>query len=322
MKKYFIMAAIAAVTLASCSTADDEVATNPSKTTDPVAVTLSNTLSKATTRAATDLQGTAINSSVAVGVCVFPTGTTALGTAPNYVGYWNSSFTSDGAGALSIATPIYYPVNGANVDIYAYAPVNAGYAVGDITALSFSVKPDQSAEADYLASDLICASKITTTSTTATKELSFTHSLAKITVSLQPDATPTITKAQLKTAKIELLNTYLGSTFDLTTKTVAVVTNGVATGTVIAKTAEQNTISSSSAIIIPQTLAINTQFIKITIGTTEYVYSIPSTPTTGMTFAGGNDYKYTITVSATGIKVSSKITDWTPETQNGTATQQ
>lgn len=322
MKKYFIMAAIAAVTLASCSTADDEVATNPSKTTDPVAVTLSNTLSKATTRAATDLQGTAINSSVAVGVCVFPTGTTALGTAPNYVGYWNSSFTSDGAGALSIATPIYYPVNGANVDIYAYAPVNAGYAVGDITALSFSVKPDQSAEADYLASDLICASKITTTSTTATKELAFTHSLAKITVSLQPDATPTITEAQLKTAKIELLNTYLGSTFDLTTKTVAVVTNGVATGTVIAKTAEQNTISSSSAIIIPQTLAINTQFIKITIGTTEYVYSIPSTPTTGMTFAGGNDYKYTITVSATGIKVSSKITDWTPETQNGTATQQ
>ena len=259
MKKYFIMAAIAAVTLASCSTADDEVATNPSKTTDPVAVTLSNTLSKATTRAATDLQGTQIVSGVQVGVCVFPTGTIALGPASDYVGYWNSSFTSNGAGALSIATPIYYPVNGDQVDIYAYAPVNAGYAVGDITALSFSVKPDQSAEADYLASDLICADKITTASTTTTQNLAFTHSLAKITVSLQPDATPTITEAQLKTAKIELLNTYLGSTFNLTTKAVAVTNGeGVATGTVIAKTAEQNTISSSSAIIIPQTLAINT----------------------------------------------------------------
>jgi hypothetical protein len=324
MKKYFIMAAIAAVTLASCSTADDEVATNPSKTTDPVAVTLSNTLSKATTRAATDLQGTQIVSGVQVGVCVFPTGTIALGPASDYVGYWNSSFTSNGAGALSIATPIYYPVNGDQVDIYAYAPVNTEYQVEKINALSFSVKPDQSADANYLASDLICADKITTASTTTTQNLAFTHSLAKITVSLQPDATPTITEAQLKTAKIELLNTYLGSTFDLTTKTVAVTNGeGVATGTVIAKTAEQNTISSSSAIIIPQTLAINTQFIKITIGTTEYVYSIPSTPETGMTFAGGNDYKYTITVSATGIKVSSSITNWgTTTDQTGTATQQ
>ena len=331
MKKYFIMAAIAAVTLASCSTADDEVATNPSKTTDPVAVTLSNTLSKATTRAAKNLQNEQIVSGVQVGVSAFLKGKTAsanLSTGTAYA-YINAPYTADGDGTLKVGdNKVYYPTDGSPVDIYAYAPYTSSYTVENInTSLDFSVQADQTTDATdggYLKSDFIWASLADQASSTTAKALIFSHELARISVTLSKEEGSPITDDELKSAQIDILNTFLGSTVNLKTGEVTLVnTGGVAVKTITAKAKTTTSDLSAAAIIIPQTLAYNTQFIKITIGTTEYVYSIPATPETDMTFAGGNDYKYTITVSATGIKVSSSINNWgTTTDQTGTAAQQ
>ena len=329
------MAAIAAVTLASCSTADDEVATNPSKTTDPVAVTLSNTLSKATTRAAKNLQNEQIVSGVQVGVSAFLKGKTAsanLSTGTAYA-YINAPYTADGDGTLKVGdNKVYYPTDGSPVDIYAYAPYTSStssYVGPDINsnALDFSVQADQTTDATdggYLKSDFIWASLADQASSTTAKALIFSHELARISVTLSKEEGSPITNAELESAQIDILNTFLGSTVNLKTGVVTLVNTGlnVAVKAITAKATTTSALS-AAAIIIPQTLAYNTQFIKITIGTTEYVYSIPSTPTTGMTFEGGKDYQYTITVSATGIKVSSSINNWgTTTDQTGTAAQQ
>ena len=326
------MAAIAAVTLASCSTADDEVATNPSKTTDPVAVTLSNTLSKATTRAATGLQNAKIVSGVQVGVSAFLTGKTAsyaLGTGT--YAYINVPYTAtDDNGTLTVGdNKVYYPTDGSNVDIYAYAPYTSSYTVENInTSLNFSVQADQTTnvtDGSYLKSDFIWASLADQASSTTAKALIFSHELARISVTLSKEEGSPITNAELESAQIDILNTFLGSTVNLKTGVVTLVNTGlnVAVKAITAKATTTSALS-AAAIIIPQTVAKGKQFIKITIGSTAYVYSIPTGEgATDMTFAGGNDYKYTITVSATGIKVSSSINNWgTTTDQTGTAAQQ
>ena len=332
MKKYFIMAAIAAVTLASCSTADDEVATNPSKTTDPVAVNLSNTLSKATTRAAKDLQNEQIVSGVQVGVSAFLNGKTAsaaLGSGT--YAYINAPYTAGGDGTLTVGdNKVYYPTDGSHVDIYAYAPYASDYAGPDINSntLGFSVQADQTTDVTdggYLKSDFIWASLADQASSTTAKALIFSHELARISVTLSKEEGSPITNAELESAQIDILNTFLGSTVNLKTGVVTLVNTGenVAVKTITAKATTTSALS-AAAIIIPQTVTKGTQFIKVTIGTTAYVYSIPTGEgATDMTFEGGKDYQYGITVSPTGIKVSSSINNWgTTTDQTGTAAQQ
>lgn len=332
MKKYFIMAAIAAVTLASCSTADDEVATNPSKTTDPVAVNLSNTLSKATTRATTGLQNTQIVSGVQVGVSAFLNGKTAsaaLGSGT--YAYINAPYTAGGDGTLTVGdNKVYYPTDGSHVDIYAYAPYASDYAGPDINSntLGFSVQADQTTDVTdggYLKSDFIWASLADQASSTTAKALIFSHELARISVTLSKEEGSPITNAELESAQIDILNTFLGSTVNLKTGVVTLVNTGenVAVKTITAKATTTSALS-AAAIIIPQTVTKGTQFIKVTIGTTAYVYSIPTGEgVDDMAFAGGKDYQYGITVSPTGIKVSSSINNWgTTTDQTGTAAQQ
>ena len=332
MKKYFIMAAIAAVTLASCSTADDEVATNPSKTTDPVAVNLSNTLSKATTRATTGLQNEQIVSGVQVGVSAFLNGKTAsaaLGSGT--YAYINAPYTAGGDGTLTVGdNKVYYPTDGSHVDIYAYAPYASDYAGPDINSntLGFSVQADQTTDVTdggYLKSDFIWASLADQASSTTAKALIFSHELARISVTLSKEEGSPITNAELESAQIDILNTFLGSTVNLKTGVVTLVNTGenVAVKTITAKATTTSALS-AAAIIIPQTVTKGTQFIKVTIGTTAYVYSIPTGEgVDDMAFAGGKDYQYGITVSPTGIKVSSSINNWgTTTDQTGTAAQQ
>ena len=329
------MAAIAAVTLESCSTADDEVATNPSKTTDPVAVNLSNTLSKATTRATTGLQNTQIVSGVQVGVSAFLNGKTAsaaLGSGT--YAYINAPYTADGDGTLKVGdNKVYYPTDGSPVDIYAYAPYTSStssYVGPDINsnALDFSVQADQTTDATdggYLKSDFIWASLADQASSTTAKALIFSHELARISVTLSKEEGSPITNAELESAQIDILNTFLGSTVNLKTGVVTLVNTGlnVAVKAITAKATTTSALS-AAAIIIPQTVTKGTQFIKVTIGTTAYVYSIPTGEgVDDMAFAGGKDYQYGITVSPTGIKVSSSINNWgTTTDQTGTAAQQ
>ena len=309
MKKYFIMAAIAAVTLASCSTADDEVATNPSKTTDPVAVTLSNTLSKATTRANTTLQTEYIASTVKVGVSVFRKDATAASGLGNY-GYVNKQYNANGSGSLTVeaGSEVYYPADKGAVDIYAYAPMKTG--VTDATAaMDFSVAESQSTDDNYLASDLIYSELKNVSSSTTAQSLTFAHKLTRIGVVLI--AGSGVNATDLAAATIKIKNTKLATTF--------VPTTGVITAPAAETNATDITASTNSdkgyAIIVPQTVALvdgGTPFIEITIGTNTYVYKLEA----AATFAAATQYTYNLTLKTNGVTLTStKITAWTDATE-------
>jgi hypothetical protein len=65
-----------------------------------------------------------------------------------------------------------------------------------------------------------------------------------------------------------------------------------------------------SAIVVPQNIGQYTQFIRITLssGETFYYYVQPSA---GITFEGGKAYSMIITLTATGIRLSTNIIGWT-----------
>ena len=107
----------------------------------------------------------------------------------------NLDYTADGNGGFS-GTTVYFPQSGKDVNIYAYAPRKT-----DLTLdgnYSFTVKADQSKDADYIVSDLLWGQpmKLKTGSTTdyepanpvaRTKEnvpVSFKHLLSKIEIEL------------------------------------------------------------------------------------------------------------------------------------------
>lgn len=302
----------AVLLLASCSTVDDEPS---SAKTGKIPVTLTNSLeTNGLTRATTTLQATQIANGEQVGVSVFLTGTTA---SSSVYGYINAPYTANGSGALTVGdTKVYYPAAGGTVDIYAYAPC-ATYLDTDIssTALTFTPKSDQSSDDNYLASDLLWATALTgKASSSSSYALTFAHKLSKITVSLT--AGSGISTANLQASKIEILNTLPTTTLNLKTGALATASGTAAPITV--KTTSQTTVTSASAVVVPQTLASGTSFIAVTIGSATYTYKLAA----ATEFKTGNEYTYSITVTATGINVTSTIGAWTSNTASGTATQQ
>ena len=305
-----------ALLLTSCSTVDDEPS---SAKTGMIPVTLTNSLeTNGLTRATTTLQATQIANGEQVGVSVFLTGTTA---SSSVYGYINAPYTANGSGALTVgATKVYYPAAGGTVDIYAYAPYYATYSDSgtDIssTALTFTPKSDQSSDDNYLASDLLWATALTgKASSSSSYALTFAHKLSKITVSLT--AGSGISTANLQASKIEILNTLPTTTLNLKTGALATASGTAAPITV--KTTSQTTVTSASAVVVPQTLASGTSFIAVTIESATYTYKLAA----ATEFKTGNEYTYNITVTATGINVTSTIGAWTSNTAStGTATQQ
>ena len=185
---------------------------------------------------------------------------------------------------------MYYSTN-SKVDIYAYAPLQT---VSDIaTAVDFSVQADQTSEtagAGYLASDLIWATPLSKVeSSSSTQNLSFVHKLARVKVALSPG--DGFVAADLTSAKIEILNTLPTTTFKPSDGTITDATGDV---TAITACTASNT---GFAIVIPQTVAKGTAFIKITLGSKEYIYSIPNGESdSAQLIESGKQYTFTITV--------------------------
>lgn len=211
------------------------------------------------------------------------------------VDYQLTQYTADGAGGLTPAATQYFPASGSKVDVYAYHPAGAAQA--------FSVAADQSANAGYLASDLMWASLtgISNASTAEQCRLSFNHLLAKIVVQLE--AGSGFTADNLATATLALGDGSLvtSGTFAASTGTFTPAANG--TGTITVTTAAGT--SEHAAVVVPQ--AMGGKKIAITIGTNTAKYTIAD----GTTFEGGKVYTYKLKVGTSGITlVSSQISDW------------
>lgn len=226
----------------------------------------------------------------------------------------NACLTADGNGGFS-GTSLYCPSDGSAVSVYAYAPFQAAFSGKDDQAVAFSVAADQSTDAGYLKSDLLCGAPSGTNSFTKDNPvvlLSFAHKLAKMTVkfTLSDD-----TDVDLKGATVNIVNTLPTTSLQVSSGTL-----GAASGTAAAiKAVTFSTAATSflaSAVIVPQTVAAG-DFIQILLADKMLNAKLNS----DATFVSGKAYTYNVRISGEGvdasaeIELSSTVTDWDENTE-------
>ena len=168
-----------------------------------------------------------------------------------------------------------------NTTITAYHPY---YSNCTGTNHTFTVNTDQSTNEGYLNSDLLWA--ITTVSAaTNPVSLSFTHKLSKINVTLVNKG-----NENLNNATITLCGVNIATGFNPQTGELYGVTENIAD---IKASVTTESAYTASAIIVPQTLAQGTKFIKITFEDKDYHYTLPE----DQVFESGQAYQFTIEIN-------------------------
>lgn len=294
-------AIVAAMVFTACS--QDEVESS-------AAVSKSNVISLsskvAMTRAASDVQATALSTSNKVGVFVI-NGNTTIANGDN------NQHSVGANGDLSTSNAMNYPTEeNATVNIYAYAPYASGMALNSDN--SFSVSTDQSAEAGYLASDLLYAFATDVVSSNNTVNLTFAHKLSQLQIAINNEA-----NIDLSNATVTIAGTKIATTFNPSTGVV-----GEATGEATAIKAATGNVSSVYAIVVPQEIAAGTELVKIVAAGKQYIAKL----TNAATLAGSKAYKFTVKLSSSESPVvtvpitlsSTSITEWGDPTDLGKAT--
>lgn len=191
-------------------------------------------------------------------------------------------YTTGENGAMTAPDPRpCYPSEG-TIDITAYYPSTAGE--------TFTVQTDQSADADYLASDLMFASKTGQAKTTDAVALEFEHKLSKIAVNVTA-------KDGINVTSITLKGVLPTVSFDAATGAVGNA-SGVATDIVIVTSGNKG-----AAVIPAQTLESKFLEIVTDAGTANYPVN--------KTFAASNVYTVNLTLQKTGVNTIAATANWT-----------
>ena len=353
MKKYLTIAA-AAVLLASCS-GDSEI-NKAAELSAPVPIQLGTSMQLTATRGNSQaIQSTELEPGQTVGVYIYYKDATTTNTTYSY-GYKNLAYTVDDhtvtggtAGDLSLVTALeqpYYPENKSqNIDIYAFSPRTGVYTstgeLGTLTAQNvFATAADQTSDANYKASDFVWGKAANVANGTSTAiEIPLKHKLSKVNVNIAPGTGMTL--AKLDKAKITLNGVVLDGTVNFTTGSVTPRSGSAASSVILTSGVDQtvttsfndassnsHTACSSSAVIIPQTIAASTSFITIQLwdaaansGAGAYTSTYNVTTSAASTFAAETVYTYNIIVNTQGLTLTTTIADWTPagSVVNGTA---
>ncbi|MEG1866866.1 MAG: fimbrillin family protein [Bacteroides sp.] len=233
--------------------------------------------------------------------------------------YGNIELTAGTSGSFT-GNSMYYPA-GSNVDVYAFHPsLPTSVTAYPTTAFTHAVSSDQSKNTGYLASDLLyAASKGNAKSADAIK-LTFYHMLSKVEVALKSGngkpnlsgATVTIEGTQLKAdftaikaTNISEVNNRAGM---IAVSEIENTATPITIGTEITTDDFGTSTAYAEAVIVPQTVAGDAAFIKVTLANSgpTYIYKLDA----ATTFASGKKYQYKITVNNSELKVTSSITDW------------
>lgn len=251
--------------------------------------------------------------------------------------YADNTLTAGDQGALTGGITMYFPETGNNVDIYAIHGNWGSTALTGFwgTELTHSVAQDQRTGQDtdgYAQSDLVYAKStdVSRAGNPTTVNLIFTHLLSKVEVVLvRGEGYPNINK-------VEILNTKLDAKFTPNRESeITATADGTIDGTTLNAIEIDKDLTSgknaagddeskkklNEAIIVPQTLAKGTPFIRVTTNEGgELIYRLKEETT----FALATKYRYTITANLTGLEVTATITPWNQKTgdDNGTAEMQ
>lgn len=209
--------------------------------------------------------------------------------------YSNQPWTAQSDGTLkNDGDAIYY--GSGQATITAYQPYKESWS--DVTTNKvFSVNETQTG-VGYRNADLLFATNTASHSKNPVK-LSFTHKMAKITV------TVTGSGVDLAGATVYVLGTKPSVSFNPSSGAL-----GSAGGNPIVITAATLTSSANTAaaIIVPQTIAAGTEFIQVKVGTKTFTYTQP----TALTCASGNSYHFTLNILNDKVELTgSNLTDWT-----------
>lgn len=291
--KHLSILAMTALTLAACSSNDEPLVNKGNSETFRLTAQMSSQASRSNN---TSLQGTKVAEGAKLGVYVNDNQTPF---------YSNVEVTADALGNLAAAEDFKWGSH-ETASVISYHPYNANWTLGENT---FTVATDQSADADYLASDLLYG---TATGTNGADEIgvSYVHKLAKVVVTvLSDDANVDFTGATITLSGVKT-----STTIDLTNGNLGTAT-GDATS-VSAGTVKSNTENSCAAIIVPQTVEAATKFVEVR--TTDGQY-LTYTLTADKEFEANKEYTYTLTLyNSTLALVSSTIGAWTQEANTGT----
>lgn len=221
--------------------------------------------------------------------------------------YNNVKITANGSGGFSYTTPMYYPLDNSNVNFYAIHPYSASASLTENNgSVAFSTAANQTTLSNYVASDLLYASKSNVSRTKNKVALTFTHQLSKISFTIKAGSGMDL--ADLSAVSILGIKPSTGITIATGQIEAANGSAGEVRACGVRGTVDTETqVTGIQAIIVPQTIASDSQLFKITIGAIHYYYKAPAE----LTFASGNNYRYELTINQTGIDVSSSITPWT-----------
>ena len=173
-----------------------------------------------------------------------------------------------------------------NLTIIAYHPYNAAWVGGD---QNFSVSTDQSTNAGYSNSDLLWVSTLASFKD-APIGLKFTHKLAIIKVTLSSDDI-----ANLSGATISICGTNISTGFNPTTGELFETEENIAD--IKAGVTEDNAYT-ASAIIIPQNVAKDTKFIKVTRDNKDFYYTLLK----NKNYRSGYSYHYSLKLNETSME--------------------
>ena len=296
--------------MSACSNDELNEAVNQPVNNQANAITLSTTLQGATTRGLnSNLQSTQIEAGTVVGVFVM-NGSSAIQDSEGTNTGANNAHTADGNGGLTTETAMTWPEGVNSLTIAAYAPRQAGWSYNNPNR--FTVKSDQSTDANYVASDLIYGVPAfnPVAKTSETIALNFAHKLAKVNFTINA-----ADGVSLANATVTINNTVPSTLVSIKNGGELTADEGAAVTDIKAATLT-STANTASAIIVPQTVEAGTQFVSIEAGS-KVIAKLPN----AITFESGKVYNFAVTVNSLEpggepvvegqIKlVSTSITDW------------
>lgn len=280
----------AAVFLAACSSSGGEEPTPVAPETPAVKVPikLATRLSRITDNAfdATDRLGVyVVNQTNGV------PGT--LKTTGNHVD--NLCFTYSTAGTWNPDVPVYWVDNQTHADFYVYHPYTAG--ITNVNQLDFSVKVDQSAEADYKKADFVYGKTANVAPTADAVQVMTSHQMSSMVITVKPGNG--FTTESLAAASIQV------AVNGLKTHATINLADGILTaaGSNAQACTPWHTGDMYKLLVVPQTVE-STALITVTID------GKPYSLTKGFTFEKGKVYNFPVTVTKTNSGINVGVNPW------------
>lgn len=289
-----------AVTFTACNN-DDEPVINNDKVAVQFAAGIGGNVATGTpeTRAA----GTSWAALDEIGIFMVDAGALTISESAENMKYVTSSagssntFLADGT-----TNTIYYPSTG-SVNFIAYYPWETGAVLGTPINVEIATAQTAANQPDF---DLLYVKGTTayTNSSVGAVPLAFDHKLAKLVMNLEAGG-----GASLTNVSISIKGMFTKNTFSLGTGSF-----GATATTPVAITPREITANASyDAIILPQYYASGVVTVEFTAGGDTYTWNVGA-----MTFAPGNEYVYTVTLSkGGGVTVTGSINPWTSTNMGG-----